>query len=92
MIIILIKCIIILFLSYISIMFFIGGVKILLCDKFQYEANHRLSGGLLNTLKGTLPYNKHNKNLHHGLAWDIKNKKIIKQSSLSDETMNKILK
>ena len=85
----------VLFFSYISIIFLIGGVKIFFADRIDYERKPRLSGGFLNALRGTVPIKRYINRSHHvcpGIAYDVKNKKVIAQGTLSNKAVESILR
>lgn len=82
-------------LSFVSIVFFIGGIKILLADKATYRSNYKATSGPLNAIKGTVPTKQNGSRTHNvvaGLAFDLKHKKLVAQGTLSNEAIENILR
>jgi hypothetical protein len=89
------KIISVLALSFASIMFFIGGVKVMFADKTVYKRNNRATAGFWNALKGTVPTKRDGVRTHTvaaGLAYDLKKKRIVAQGTLSNEAVESILR
>lgn len=89
------KVMLVLMLSFIAIIFLIGAYKILIADDATYTCNNRSTSGFLNTIKGTVPTNRDGARSHNvvaGLAYDLKNKKVIPQGSLSNEAIENLLR
>jgi hypothetical protein len=90
-----IKIICVLALSFFSIMFFIGGFKVIFSDKAAYKRNHKATAGFLNAVKGTVPTKRDGARTHNvvaGLAYDLKKKKVVAQGTLSNEAIDSILR
>ncbi len=73
-----IKIICVLALSFASIMFFIGGFKVIFSDKAAYKRNYKATAGFWNAVKGTVPTKRDGARTHNvvaGLAYDLKKRK-----------------
>ncbi len=91
----LVKWLIVLGFSFVSIVLFVGGVKIIFANKADYRSNQQATGGILNALKGNLPTFKDGRRSHKvgaGLVFDVRKRKLTEQGTLSDEAINSILK
>ena len=79
----------------ISVILFITGVKVLSADKAVYKANLKATGHLLNPIKGKVPTFRDGGRDHNvcaGLAYDLKGHRLIEQGTLSDESIESILR
>jgi len=84
-----------LLLTLISVVFFVGGFKLLFSDKSLYMSNYRATSGIKNALRGTLPTKKNGSRTHNviaGLAYNVKSKKLVAQGALSNETIENVLR
>lgn len=82
-------------LSFVSIVFFIGGIKILSADKSKYRSNYKATSGILNAIKGTVPTKQNGSRTHNvvaGLAFDLKRNKLVAQGTLSNEAIENVLR
>ena len=90
-----IKIAFVLALTFTSILFFIGGVKIISADKGAYKRNNRSTAGFWNAVKGTVPTKRDGARTHNvvaGLAYDLKKNKVVAQGTLSNEAIENILR
>ncbi|MFI3120535.1 MAG: hypothetical protein QX203_11230 [Methylococcaceae bacterium] len=89
-----IKITFVLALSFASIMFFIGGFKVIFADKATYKRNYKSTAGFWNAVKGTVPTKRDGGRTHNvvaGLAYDLKRNKVVAQGTLSNEAIESIL-
>lgn len=90
-----VKILFVIAISITSIMFFIGGIKILFADKAIYRCNYKSTSGFMNAIKGTVPTVRDGVRSHNavaGLAFDLKSKKVIPQGTLSNEAIESVLR
>jgi len=89
-----IKIIAVLTLSFASIMFFIGGIKIIFSDKVAYKHNHKSTAGFWNSVKRTVPIKRgkiRNNDVVTGIAYDLKKKKVLIHGALSNQAIERVL-
>lgn len=89
------KIILVLMLGSIATILFITGIKIFFADKSSYKANRKVTGHPLNGVRGTVPTFRDGGRDHRvcaGLAYDLKNHRLIEQGTLSDESVESILR
>lgn len=91
----LVKWMTVLGLSFVSIVLFVGGVKVIFANKANYRLNQQATGGIVNALKGNIPTFKDGRRSHKvcaGLVYNVRKRKLIEQGTLSDEAINSVLK
>lgn len=84
-----------LFLSFIAIVFLINAIKLFHADESIYKQNNKASNSFKDVLKGTVPTKKDGVRSHKvvaGIAYDLKNKKVISQGTLSNESIENLLR
>lgn len=93
---IIIQVIVVLFLGSITTTLFIVGIKIFCADKSVYQANFKATGNPLKAIKGTLPTFRRDGRRDHtvcaGLGYDLKEHRLVEQGTLSDESVENILR
>ena len=89
------KFVLVLMLTFIAMIFLIGAFKIFFADEATYKCNHRSTSGFLNAIKGTVPTKREGARSHNvvaGLVYDLKNKKVVPQGTLSNEAIENLLR
>jgi hypothetical protein len=79
-----IKIITVLTLSYLSIILFIGGFKIMFADKTVYNWNYKLTSCLS---KGIVP-TKRDSDITSSIAYSMEENKIVNRSKLSHKAID----
>lgn len=69
------KCTLVLSITFMAIMFFIGGIKLFFMERRKYKNACKLANGVTNTLKG------------NGVGYDLKNKKIFVNKTITEKDL-----